>query len=228
VERTKGRLPEGSDRAHPRAAEAGAGRGAGDGRLSEHITGIVLAAGTSSRLGRPKQLLDLAGKPVLRHVIETLSEANVDEVVVVLGHRAGEIRSAIQGAAARVVVNPDYEAGQSTSLRAGLNAAGERSRAAVILLGDQPGVRPASVSAVILAWRDRGALAVQASYSGVPGHPVLFDRSIWPEISQAEGDEGARTALAGHPQWRTLVEVGGDPPLDIDTEDDYERVRAQF
>jgi molybdenum cofactor cytidylyltransferase len=198
------------------------------GEAHEHITGIVLAAGTSSRLGRPKQLLNLAGKPVLRHVIETLAETPVDEIVVVLGHRADEMRSAIAGAKLRVAVNQDYRAGQSSSLRTGLNAASERSRAAVILLGDQPGVRSTSVKAVIQAWRDGGALAVQASYSGVPGHPALFDRSTWPELLQVEGDEGARSILAGHPQWRTLIEVGGSPPLDVDTEEDYERLRAQF
>ena len=193
-----------------------------------HVTAVVLAAGTSSRLGTPKQLLDLNGKPVLRHVVEALAEAPVEEIVVVLGHRADEVKPAIAGAKVRVVVNPDYQEGQSTSLRTGLMAASQASRAAVILLGDQPGLRPAAVRAVIRAWQDGGTVAVQASYSGVPGHPVLFDRSIWPQLSRAEGDEGARGVLAAHPEWRTLIEVGGDPPLDIDTADDYDRVREQF
>jgi molybdenum cofactor cytidylyltransferase len=193
------------------------------------VTGIILAAGASSRLGRPKQLLDLAGKPVLQHVIETLRSARVDEIVVVLGHRADEIAAVVPATRlARVAVNSDYSAGQSTSLRTGLMAASDRSQAAVILLGDQPGIRMQAVTAVLDAWRGGGVVAVQAAYRGVPGHPVLFDRSVWPELERAEGDEGARGVLAAHPQWRTLVEVGGDPPRDIDTEDDYGRARAEF
>lgn len=197
----------------------------------EFVTGIVLAAGASARLGRPKQLLDLAGKPVLQHVIETLRSAPVDEVVVVLGHRAEEIAAAVPAAReARLAVNSDYSAGQSTSFRTGLRVASEGSQAAVILLGDQPGIRLEAVTAVIDVWRggSPSALAVQAAYTGVPGHPVLFDRSLWPELELAQGDEGARGVLATHPQWRTLVEVGGDPPRDIDTEDDYARARAEF
>lgn len=193
------------------------------------VTGIVLAAGTSSRLGRPKQLLDLAGKPVLQHVLETLRAAGVDEIVVVLGHRADEVAAALPAAAeARLAINPDFGSGQSTSFRTGLRAASDRSDAAVILLGDQPGVRAQTVMTVIEAWKRKPAPAVQAAYEGVPGHPVLFDRSVWSELEQAEGDEGARGILADHPLWRTLVEVGGSPPLDIDTAADYARVRAQF
>jgi molybdenum cofactor cytidylyltransferase len=195
----------------------------------QFVTGIVLAAGTSSRLGRPKQLLDLAGRPVLQHVVETLHSAPVDEIVVVLGHRAEEIAAAVPpNDRVRLATNPDFGSGQSTSLRAGLRAAGDRSQAAVILLGDQPGMRAEAVTAVIEAWGSGRGPAVQATYGGVPGHPVLFDRSIWTELERAEGDEGARGLLASHPKWRALVEVGGSPPLDIDNEDDYARVRAEF
>jgi molybdenum cofactor cytidylyltransferase len=193
------------------------------------VTGIVLAAGTSSRLGRPKQLLDLAGRPVLQHVVETLHSARVDEIVVVLGHRAEEIATAMPlSDRVRLATNPDFASGQSTSLRAGLLAAGDRSQAAVILLGDQPGMRAEAVTAVIEAWGSGRGPAVQATYRGVPGHPVLFDRSVWADLEGAEGDEGARGLLASHPQWRALVEVGGSPPLDIDNEEDYARVRAEF
>jgi molybdenum cofactor cytidylyltransferase len=195
----------------------------------EFVTGIVLAAGTSSRLGRPKQLLTLAGKPVLRHVIDALDSTEVDEVVVVLGHRVDEILRAVPTTGrVRVCINDEYPAGQSTSLRAGLRAASDRSHAALILLGDQPGVRPAAVKLVIEAWRGGRTRAVQAGYGGVPGHPVLFDRSLWPQLEQVMGDEGARGILAAHPEWRTLVEVGGPAPLDVDTEEDFARLRADF
>jgi molybdenum cofactor cytidylyltransferase len=202
---------------------------AADRPIREFVTGIVLAAGTSSRLGRPKQLLDLAGKPVLRHVLETLESTDVDEIIVVLGHRAHDIAAAVPPTGrVRLAINPDYRSGQSTSFRLGLRAASDRSQAALIVLGDQPGVRAESITAVIEAWRSGGAAAVQASYQGTPGHPILFDRSLWAELEGARGDEGARAILAAHAQWLTLVEVGGSPPLDIDTEEDYARIRADF
>jgi molybdenum cofactor cytidylyltransferase len=193
------------------------------------VTGIILAAGSSSRLGRPKQLLDLAGKPVLQHVVEALQQAGVDEIVVVLGHRADDVAAAVPPAGrVRFAINPDHAAGQSTSFRLGLRAASDRSHAALILLADQPGIRTDAIMAVIEAWRNGLADAVQATYQGVPGHPILFDRSLWAELEGAEGDEGARAILAAHPQWRSVVEVGGSPPPDIDTEADYARVRAEF
>jgi molybdenum cofactor cytidylyltransferase len=195
------------------------------------ITGIVLAAGTSSRLGRPKQLLDLAGRPVLRHVVDAALASPLDEVVVVLGHLAGEIGTAVpRDARVRTVVNGRYALGQSTSLAAGLEAAGPGSEAAVVLLGDQPGIRPDAVAAVVAAFAAAGAAAVvQASYGGRPAHPTLLGREVWGRLlPELEGDRGARQILEGHPEWRSLVEVGGDPPLDIDTERDYERVLAAF
>ncbi|MGH2556478.1 MAG: nucleotidyltransferase family protein [Actinomycetota bacterium] len=245
MERPARGIAEGSVRPDPRT-EARAGRGTreeltdspGGPRdpLSEpgsasrrFVTGIILAAGTSSRLGRPKQLLVLAGKPVLQHVLEALQATPVDEIVVVLGHRAHEIASAVPAAGrARFATNPDYAAGQSTSFHAGLRASSHRSEGAVILLGDQPEVRAEAVTAVVEAWRRGGGPAVQATYGGIPGHPMLFDRSVWPELERAEGDEGARGILAAHPEWLSLVEVGGSPPADIDTEEDYERLLTEF
>jgi molybdenum cofactor cytidylyltransferase len=174
-------------------------------------------------------LLDLGGKPVLQHVLEALHASPVDEIVVVLGHRAHDIAAAVPAKGrARFATNPDYAAGQSTSLRTGLRAASRRSDAAVILLGDQPEVRPESIAAVVEAWARGKGPVVQAAYEGTTGHPVLFDRSLWVELEGAEGDEGARGILARHPDWLALVEVGGPPPGDIDTEHDYERLRAQF
>lgn len=174
-------------------------------------------------------MLDLAGKPVLQHVVEALRAVPVDEIVVVLGHRAHEIASVVPATGrARVAINPDFAAGQSTSFRMGLRAASDRSQAAVILLGDQPGIRAEAVRAVIEAWRGGSGPAVQAAYGGMAGHPVLFDRSVWSELERSVGDEGARAILAAHPEWRAQVEVGGSPPRDIDTEEDYERVRTDF
>jgi molybdenum cofactor cytidylyltransferase len=193
------------------------------------IAGIILAAGASSRLGRPKQLLDLGGKPVLQHVVDAAEAAPLDQILVVLGHAAPAVAAAITlSPRGRFVVNPDHAAGQSTSLRTGLRATAPQADAAVVLLGDQPGVRPDAVASVVEAWRAGHARVVQACYEGAPAHPALLDRSVWPEVERATGDQGARDILRTHPEWRSLVEVAGSPPDDIDTEDDYRRIRATY
>jgi molybdenum cofactor cytidylyltransferase len=196
------------------------------------ITAVVLAAGSSTRMGRPKLLLPLAGKPIVRHVVDAALGAPVDEVVVVLGAGADAVRTTLQtGGRVRFTVNERHSEGQSTSLRAGLAAADPAAEAAVILLGDQPGVATASIRAVVEAFRDTGEPgtpeAVQAAYGGRPAHPTLFARAVWDEVV-GEGDHGARTWLRKHPGRRLLVEVGGEPPPDVDTPDDYELMRGAF
>ncbi len=189
------------------------------------ISGVVLAAGTSSRLGRPKQLLPLRGRPILQHVVDTAHGGGLDETVVVLGHAAEEVARALRlPREARTVVNPDYPSGQASSLRAGLDALSADARAAVVLLGDQPGLSPDAVRAVVEGYRRTGGPVVQAAYSGRPGHPVLLDRGVWDAVRQVTGDVGARELLAERPDWVTLVDLGGDPPADLDTWEDYERL----
>jgi molybdenum cofactor cytidylyltransferase len=157
--------------------------------------------------------------------VDAAAAAGLDEIVVVLGHAAGEVAVAIQMPdGARFVLNPDYALGQSTSLRAGLRDLSSDCRAAVILLGDQPGVSAEMVRAVADAYGEGAGPVVQATFSGRGGHPVLFDRQVWPHIEEAEGDVGAREVLALHPEWVTTVEVGGDRPPDVDTWDDYRRI----
>lgn len=193
------------------------------------IVGIVLAAGTSSRLGRPKQLLDLGGQPLLVHVVDAALASPLDQVVVVLGHEAAQIGKVlpIHTARVRAVLNPAFASGQSSSLVAGLGALDRNVEAAVVLLGDQPGVRPEAVVAVVEAWRQGGRAVVQATYGGRPGHPVLFARSMWPELTRLTGDRGARDLVAAH-GGRATVEMGSRPPEDVDTEEEYRRLVASW
>lgn len=184
---------------------------------------IILAAGSSRRIGRPKQLLDLEGKPLLQHVIDAAEAAGVDEIVLVLGHMADAIAAAVTlPRNARVVVNPDHATGQASSLRVGLEALGGGIDRAVVVLGDQPRVRSEAIRAVAAAARP----IARAVYAGEPSHPVAFDRSTWEELSSVVGDQGARALLAARAAEVCAVELGGAPPADVDTEAEYLRVRG--
>jgi molybdenum cofactor cytidylyltransferase len=166
---------------------------------------------------------------VLQHVLDTAAASYLDEIVVVLGHAGRDIAARIRlPARTAIVLNQGYAQGQSASLRAGLQAARLEAAAAVILLGDQPGIRPEAIDAVVQAWRAGNGPVVRASYEGRPDHPTLFDRSVWAELVQIQGDEGARGLLEAHQEWRTTAEVGGPAPQDIDTEEDYARAKAAF
>ncbi len=196
------------------------------------ISGIVLAAGASTRMGRPKQLLPLAGAPLLQHVLDQAAASCLDEVIVVLGHRAEEVWPALRvpsGRRLRLAVNPDYAQGLSTSLCAGLRSASPRAIAAAVLLGDQPGVTPALIDRVAAAFRAGDSPVVRPVYRRagrrpVPGHPVVLARSVWPEVDALTADEGVRALLAAHPDWLLVVPLDEEPPADIDTMEDYQRV----
>ena len=195
------------------------------------LSGVILAAGASSRMGRSKQLLPLADRPLLQHVLDAAANSCLDEIIVVLGHRAQEIDTAIQlpsQRAIRVVVNPDYALGQSTSLRLGLRATHAGAEAAAILLGDQPHVTGALIDRVAAAFVAAAAPVVRPVHTDprghrVPGHPVFLARRIWPEVEQLRGDQGARVLLSVHPDWLLEVPLESDLPNDIDTWEEYQR-----
>ena len=189
------------------------------------ISGVVLAAGTSSRLGRPKQLLELEGRPLLQHVVEAAAASGLDEVIVVLGYESERIASALTlPPGTRVVVNRDYEAGQSTSQRAGQGTEDPEAKAAAILLGDQPRLTPPAISKVLDAFRASEATIVRALWQGTPGHPVVLARSEWDSIKNLKGDTGARDLVATSARVE-VVEMGEPPLEDVDTREQYERLR---
>jgi molybdenum cofactor cytidylyltransferase len=195
---------------------------------SRFISGIILAAGKSERLGRPKQLALLGGEPVLRHVIRQALRSCLNEVIVVLGHEAERIASAVGEMGQRTIINLNYAAGQSTSLRAGLNAIDPRAGAVIVLLGDQPRVDPALIDRLIERFQATGARIVRPVYAGCPGNPVLFARSLFPELMAVTGDEGARSLIQRLRHEVALVPVDGPPPRDLDTEDDYRLLAAEW
>ncbi|HEX6231447.1 MAG TPA: nucleotidyltransferase family protein [Actinomycetota bacterium] len=190
------------------------------------VAAVVLAAGSSSRMGRPKQLLEVGDAPMLQHAVDAAASADVDEVIVVLGHEAAAVEEALRlPGGALVVRNRDHAEGLSTSLATGLRALGREHAAAVVILGDQPEIEASSIRAVVGAYRETGARVVQASYRGTADHPVLLDRRAWPEVLAVTGDRGAREVIASHPEWVHRVELDRDPPRDVDTPADYEDLR---
>ena len=212
--------------ARPLVQKQGPVHGPVTGRSRPFVSAVVLAAGGSTRMGRPKQLLPLAGKPLLQHALDNVAASGLDEIVLVLGHAADDVRAGLRlptRVPVRVVVNDGWEAGISGSLRAGLRAADERAAAAAVLLGDQPGVTALLVAHVTEAFLESGRLATRPVWRAgrVPGHPVVLARETWAAMDALGGEEGARSVLAAHPDWLLEVPIAGAPPRDIDDEQDY-------
>ncbi|MFD5874685.1 NTP transferase domain-containing protein [Streptomyces sp. NPDC060322] len=187
------------------------------------VAGVLLAAGGGRRLGgRPKALLEHRGRPLVEHAARALRNGGCGPVHVVLGAAADEVRARADLSACAVTVNPLWEEGMGSSLRAGLDAlVGSEADAALVLLVDQPGIGAEAVARVRAAYRSRATLAA-AAYDGERGHPVLFGADRWADIAAgAAGDQGARAYLRAHRDAITLVEcsdVARDH--DIDTTED--------
>ncbi len=196
---------------------------------SQRLVGVILAAGASERMGEPKQLLPLAGRPLLQHVLDAAAGAALAEIVLVLGRDAEAIRSAVQlPVHGRLVVNPRWAQGQSASLACGLAAAAADATAAVVLLGDQPDVTSRIIADVVAAFADGDAPVVRPVWTRLdgtkqPGHPVVLARAVWPALARVTGDRGARALFDEHPEWIRELAMHGEPPADIDDRADYRR-----
>jgi molybdenum cofactor cytidylyltransferase len=199
--------------------------GAGSGS----VLGIVLAAGGSTRMGRPKQLADLDGRPLLAHALGAVAGAPVDRVVVALGGAADRVLDRVELGRAEPLVVEGWAAGMGHVLAATLAQAGDDWAAVVVLLGDQPLVSGRAVARVVEAWRSGAGPVVTAAYGGRPGHPKLFDRRLLPDLLRLTGDTGARDLVAAHPEWVHQVEVGDlGSDADVDVEADLDRVGAML
>jgi molybdenum cofactor cytidylyltransferase len=198
------------------AAAAGAGP----------VLGVVLAAGGSTRMGRPKQLAELDGRPLLAHVLAGAAAAPaLDRVVVALGRAADQVLDRVEPGRAEPVMVEGWAAGMGHVLARVLAGEGGGWGAVVVLLGDQPLVAQGAVERVVEAWRAGAGPVVTAVYGGRPGHPKLFDRRLRPELLGLSGDAGARDLVAAHPGWVHRVEVGDlGSDADVDVEADLERV----
>lgn len=188
------------------------------------VAALVLAAGLGRRFGGVKQLADLHGRPLVTYSVGLALANSCSPVVVVVGHRGDDVASLFADVdRVSTVTNNEYPSGQASSLRTGIDAIPPTAEAVLVLLGDQPYVPDAALSACLTAWTG-GAQVARALYEDGPGHPVVFDRSIFPQLCEVVGDVGARRLL----RRLAVVEVAvpGRRPPDVDTPEDLERIRS--
>ena len=193
-------------------------------RRDGFVTGLVLGAGGSRRLGRPKQLLPYGEKTLLGHVLDTARACPFDQLIVALGGAADGVREQVDLSGADVVVNEAFGSGCSSSIAAALGAVDERAEWLVLMLGDMPGVTVDTVEALLGA-RGDAPLAV-CRYEDQRGHPFAFHRRMFEELGNLHGDKGVWRLLDQRADDVVEVSVAGPVPLDVDTPEDYEAVLA--
>jgi molybdenum cofactor cytidylyltransferase len=194
-------------------------------RADVFVTGLVLGAGGSRRLGRPKQLLPYGDGTLLGHTVSTARACRFDQLIVALGGAADDVRAQVDLEGAEVVINDAYGAGCSSSIAAALGTVDPRCDVLVLMLGDQPGVSAASVEA-LLAGRGDAPLAV-CRYDDGRGHPFAFARDVFGELADLHGDKGVWRLLDQRAGEVAEVALLGPIPLDVDTPEEYEMVLAQ-
>lgn len=191
--------------------------------MRKFISGLILGAGASQRLGPPKQLLPYRGTTMLGWVVNQAQQANgLDEVVVVLGRAADEIREQVDFGVARVVENPVYGEGCASSYRAGIDALDSNSDAIMIILGDMPGIRPQIIDHVAEAWREGAAPIALCSYQGRKGHPMIFARSLFAQLVELHGDKAAWKLVDANAGTTQEVHFDLPFPADINTPADVQ------
>jgi len=191
-------------------------------RRDRFVAGLVLGAGASARLGRPKQLLRYGDGTLLGHVVGVARSCRFDQLIVAIGGAADEVRANVELAGADVVVNDAFGEGCSSSIAAALAALDPRCDLIVLMLGDQPGVSADTV-ARLCAGRGEAAVAV-CRYDDGRGHPIAFARSVFGELAELHGDKGVWRLLDRRAAELIEVPIRGPIPLDVDTPEDYAAV----
>ena len=195
--------------------------------MRKFISGLILGAGASQRLGPPKQLLPLRGTTMLGWVVDQAQRTDaLDELVVVLGRAAEEIRACVDFGAARVVENPVFAEGCSSSYRAGFEALNPRSEAIMIILGDQPGITPDIINALAEEWRGADAPIALCSYRGHKGHPMIFAQSMFDQLKDLHGDKAAWKLVDANSAAVQEVHLELPFPDNINTAEDFERLAS--
>jgi molybdenum cofactor cytidylyltransferase len=192
------------------------------------ISALILGAGASQRLGPPKQLLPFRDTTMLGWVVAQAQLASgLNDVVVVLGRAADEIRERVNFGSARVVENPVFGEGCSSSYRAGLAAINSETAAIMVILGDQPGITPGIIDKLAEQWRQKQGPIALCSYRGRKGHPMVFARSFFPQLEGLHGDKAAWKLVDANADAVQEVTLDLPFPEDINTQADFERLATR-
>jgi molybdenum cofactor cytidylyltransferase len=191
---------------------------------TEPVAGLVLAAGGSRRLGQPKQLLPYRGRTLLDHALDTARACRFDQLICAIGGGAEEVLSAVDMRDVEVVENPNSGEGCSSSIAAALGAIGTDIGVLVLMLGDQPGVRPETIGRLLD--RRGGAAYAVCRYEDGRGHPFAFGRAAFGELATMHGDKAVWKLLERNAPDVVEVPVSGPVPIDVDTWADYEALLA--
>jgi molybdenum cofactor cytidylyltransferase len=189
------------------------------------IAALILAAGRSERMGTPKLLLNLAGRSMVRHVVEHARASRCEEVIVVLGEAADLVAPEARGPGVRFVLNERYREGMGTSLATGIAALPPECEAAVVLLADQPYVDSSAIDALIEAFDRTGKPLIVSRYGTVSGAPTLIGRACFAEARQLRGDVGGRLLIQRHPDLVEAVPLPRSAAVDVDTPEDLARLK---
>jgi molybdenum cofactor cytidylyltransferase len=193
------------------------------------ISAVILSAGESSRMGRPKALLPIDGVRFIERIVATLKSTRVDEIIAVLGHNAEEMRQKVSDLPVKIVVNPDYKQGQLSSLIAAIRSieSGEnhhRVDAILVHLVDHPYINVDLVNLMIDRFSETKQLIVVPRYRGRRGHPVIFSRALFAELLAAPLDQGAKTVVHAHRDQTLEIDTEDEGvTIDVDTPDEYRK-----
>ena len=194
----------------------------------DSVAGVVLAAGTSSRMGRNKLLLEVAGQSLLRRAVTTAVDAGLDPVLVVLGHESERARPELKDLRCEVVLNAGFEEGIHSSVRMGIAAVPAGCAAAVVLLADMPLVEPEMVRTLVRRYRDERPLLVVSDYEGVDAPPILYDRALFAELRVLEGEGCGKRVVKLHSGEAVRIRWPARALTDLDRPEDVERVRGEL
>ena len=192
------------------------------------VAGVVLAAGSSTRMGRNKLFFELDGETLLKRAVRRAIDAGLDPVLVVVGHEAERARAELAGLACTPVDNPDHALGVNRSLRTGISHVPERARAAVVMLADMPFVTSAMVAGLVTRYRESTAPLVISAYGEVNAPPMLYGRALFPELRQMSGSGCGRQVVRRHRDEAIAVSWPEAVLQDVDVPEDYERIRAEL
>ena len=192
------------------------------------VAGVVLAAGSSTRMGRNKLFFDLGGETLLRRVVRRAIDAGLEPVIVVVGHEAERARAELAGLSCTPVDNPDHTLGINRSLRTGISHVPEAARAAVVMLADMPFVTSRMVAGLVTRYRESTAPLVISAYGEVNAPPMLYDRALFPELRQMQGEGCGRQVVRRHRHEAVALSWPEAALQDIDVPEDYERIKAEL